>query len=313
MPAKTFEEIVAGLQLSAEEKKVFDNAIAKEPELKKGWLRQDDFSREMNAISSQKKRFTELEAYEAKMKPWADQTYEKLAELKEKGVFDVETGEELWTAQKADLERQIAAAAVAGGDMDPKELEKRVKEIVSASGGVTKEELNAVIQNEARKLAKEEFANEWKAKETDFNQKTIPMVAGFSAATAVMAAKFEKETGEAWTAEKQKELFDLMSKENNFDPFKVGEMLLAPVRDKKAREAEIKAEADKIVKQRLAEMGMPGGGGEDYIPQADGGARPMGALQAALKASGETNGDIDQLIRAKSVEAATALKGEGKF
>jgi hypothetical protein len=313
MAVKTFEELVAGLQLSADEKKVFDNALAKEPELKKGWLRQDEFSREMNEISSKKKRLTELEEYQARMKPWSDTTYAKLAELKEKGVFDVDTGEELWTAQKADLERQIAAAAVAGGDMDPKELEKRVKEIVTASGGVTKDELNALVQSEARKLAKEEFGNEWKARETDFNTKTIPMVAGFSAATAVMAAKYEKEAGEPWTAEKQKELFDLMGKENNFDPFVVGEKMLAPVRDKKAREAEINAEADKRYKQRIAEMGMPGGGGEDYIPQGDGGARPMGALQAALKASGDANGDIDQLIRSKAVEAATALKGEGKF
>lgn len=313
MAAKTFEEVVASLQLSADEKKVFDNAIAKSQDLRDGWLRQDDYGRKMTEITSKQKRLTELEEYEARMKPWSTTTYEKLAELKGKGVFDIDTGEELWTAQKADLERQIAAAAVAGGDMDPKELEKRVKEIVTASGGVTKDELNALVQSEARKLAKEEFGNEWKARETDFNTKTIPMVAGFSAATAVMAAKYEKETGEPWTAEKQKELFDLMGKENNFDPFVVGEKLLAPARDKKARADEIKAEAEKIFKARLAEMGMPGGGNEDYIPQGDGGARPLGALQAALKASGEASGDIDQLIRSKAVEAATSLKSEGKF
>ena len=51
-------------------------------------------------------------------------------------------------------------------------------------------------------------------------------------------------------------------------------------------------------------MGMPGGGNEDFIPQGDGDAR-LGALQTALEESGEDNGDIDQLIRSKAVEAAT--------
>ena len=150
--------------------------------------------------------------------------------------------------------------------MDPKELEKRVKEIVTASGGVTKDELNALVQSEARKLAKEEFGNEWKARETNFNTKTIPMVAGFSAATAVMAAKYEKERGETWTAEKQKELFDLMGKENNFDPFVVGEKLLAPIRDKKARADEIKAEAEKILKARIGRDGNAWWGQRRFHP-----------------------------------------------
>ena len=50
MAVKTFEEIYSGL--SAQEKTLLDNVFAKEPELKGGWLRQDDYSRKQNELKS---------------------------------------------------------------------------------------------------------------------------------------------------------------------------------------------------------------------------------------------------------------------
>lgn len=306
MAVKTFDEIVQGLQLSADEKKLFDSVIAKSTDLKEGWLRQDDYSRKSNELSSEKKKFTEDLEYAEKMKAWADDAVPRYDKLVESGIIDAE-GNELWTTQKSELEKQLqeAKAQSVGGDMDPAELDKRVKEIVKAAGGVTPEELKALITTESKKLATETFQEEWKAKETDFNTKTIPFVTGFSASVAVMANRYEKETGEKWTADKQKELFGMMSAKQNFDAFAFEEDLLKPHREKAARKTEIETEARKLASEMT--RGMAGGGGEDFIPQGD----QKGALQMALEKSSE-GGDFESMIRSKAVEAAKALHQEGK-
>ncbi len=303
MAVKTFEETLA--QLSADERKLLDNTFAKHPELKEGWLRQDDYSRNMNSLKEQKTKLEDDLAYAEKMKDWADRNVPKWDALAEKGIIDKETGDELWTSQKAELERQLdeAKKQLVGGEMDPAELDRRVKEIVTASGGVTKDEMNALIQSEAKKLAKETFAEEWGVKETNFNEKTIPFVAGFSAATAVAAAKYEKETGKPWTADTAKEFFGKMSEEKNFDPYAVIDKFIEPI--KKGKETETEIERLKAENERLkAGRGMPGGGDERAIPQE------KGALQMMLERSAD--GDFESMIKGKAVEAATELIAEGK-
>ena len=303
MAVKTFEEIYA--QLSADERKVIDNVFAKEPELKGGWTRLDDYSRKTQELAQEKKKFeTDLE-YAQRMKAWADDAVPKYDALVAKGIIDKDTGEELWTTQKAELEKQLEEArkAAVGGDMDPAELDKRVREIVKAAGGLTPEELKAVVASQSKQLALETFGEEWTKKEKDFNEKTIPFVGGFSAATAVVAMHFEKETGEPWTADKQKELYALMSQKNNFDPFALEADLLAPARAKKAKDKEIQ---DAIDADRKTRSSMPGGGGEEFIVQGD----QKGALQKALEQSG--GADFETTIKTHAVEAAKALAAEGK-
>jgi hypothetical protein len=80
---------------------------------------------------------------------------------------------------------------------------------------------------------------------------------------------------------------------------------LAPAKEKKTRESEIKAEVDRQVAE--ARKNMPGGGHDDYIPQ-DG---QKGSLQMALERS-QDGGDFESVIKARAVEAAKALTGEGK-
>ena len=187
--------------------------------------------------------------------------------------------------------------------MDPAELDKRVKEIVTASGGVTKDEMNALIQSEAKKLAKETFTEEWKERETKFNSETIPFVSGFSAANTLAAIKYEKETGKPWTRETQIEFNKFMTEQQNFDPYEMGPKFIEPV--KKGKETESELEALKAENARLkAGRGMPGGGSESIIPQE------LGALQQMLKRSEE--GDFESMIKSKAVEAASELIAEGK-
>ena len=307
MAVKSFEEVYG--QLSADEKKLFDSTLTKHPELKEGWLRQDDYSRKTQEIAAQKKDFEEGQAKVAQYDAWYEKVEPRWKGLAEKGIIDEETGEELWTAQKSKLEEELEsakAAALAGADMDPKELDRRVTEIVKANGGVSKEEMSALIQSEAKKLASEVFTEQWSGKEKDFNEKTIPFVAGFSAGTAVVASQFEKETGEAWTKERQAQMFELMAAKKNFDPFAVKEEMIAPFKAKKDQEAEI----ERRVQERLqTTKGMPGSGDEPLIPEAE---KAKGALRQMLDRSAEVEGDIQGLIMGKAREAGAQMRSEGK-
>ena len=202
--------------------------------------------------------------------------------------------------------------------MDPKQLDelvtKKVQEIAKNAGGLTREEATALYAAETKKMVEDGFT----AREAKFNAETIPFVAGFSAGVAVLASRYEQESGEKWTPEKQEELFEVMSKEKNFDALKVEEKFLAPVREKKARVQEVedlaKKRADEILKERGISAGMPGGGGERFIPQPPGGDA-RGLLQKALEDSaGGDKGPVDvrDLVQAGVVEGAKELIESGK-
>ena len=218
MAVKTFEEIYSGL--SAQEKTLLDNVFAKEPELKGGWLRQDDYSRKQNELKSKQSEYEEAVAYKAKMEPWSQEAYDRIHALEEAGVLDPE-GKVLWTDQKAELERQIEEAKTLGEDMDPKQLEAlvtaKVQEIAKNAGGLTREEAAALYASETKKVVEAGFVE----REEKFNKETIPFVAGFSAGVAVLASRYEQESGEKWSTEKQQELFKLMNVEQNFDALKI--------------------------------------------------------------------------------------------
>lgn len=307
MAVKTFEETLASLQLSADEKKIFDSVLAKSPELKEGWLRQDDYSRKSTELQSRQKQFDELSAYEQRMKPWSEKVYAQLGSLQEAGILDDE-GNETWSKTKTQLESELEAArkqALAGGDMKPEEIDARVREIVKAAGGgLTKDEITALYKQEAKSMVEAGF----KAREDDFNQKTIPFIASFSSDVAVLASRYERETGEKWTQEHRNQLFGLMNEAKEFDPLKFEEKLLAPHKAKKDQEELIEAE----VQKRLKKI-MPEGGDERYIPHFDTNGQ-KGALQRMLDDQSKDQPlDIEALVKSKAVEAANSLRGEGKF
>jgi hypothetical protein len=313
MAVKTFEEIYSAL--SAQEKTLIDNLFAKEPELKGGWLRQDDYSRKQNELKSKESVYEEAVAYKRKMEPWAETAYERLHAAEEAGMMDAE-GKVLWTDQKAELEQQLEAAKALGGDMDPKVLDDlvtaKVKEIAkNAGGGLTREEITALYATESKKLVEAGFTE----REAKFNSETIPFVAGFSAGVAVLASHYEQESGEKWNSDKQKELYKLMSDDQNFDAFKVEDKFMAPIRDKKKVEKDIEERAEKIAREKYGVGGMPGGGNERFIPQAPGGDA-RGLLQKALEESaGGDKGpkDVRDLVQEGVIEGAKELVESGKI
>ena len=303
MAVKAFEEVYASL--SAEEKKLLDNTLAKHTDLKEGWLRQDDYSRKLNEFKTKETEFERTKDRNATLETWFEDKVPIWNELAEAGIVDKETGDQLWTKQKADLEAELAKARkeAVGGDMDPAELDKRVRAIVVENGGLSKVELEAVIRAEAKKLAEETFTEQWKQRESDFNTKTIPFVAGFSSGVAVIAGKYEKDTGKSWDAETATKFFDTMSKEQVFDPYKVYEKFVEPMKREKDLEATIEAK----VQERLKKLGVPEGGDDRYIPQSE----EKGALQQMLERSAGAD-DFETMIRAGAVKAAQELKAEGK-
>jgi hypothetical protein len=308
MAVAVFEEIYS--TLSADEKKFLDNIFAKAPELKGGWTRLDDYSRKTQELATKRAEYDEAVTYKEKMEPWAGRIYTALEGAAEKGLFDLDKGEEHFTDKYAELEQQLEAAKL-GGDMDPQKLDElvtaKVKEIAKNAGGLTREETTALYASESKKLIEDGF----KERETKFNTETIPFIAGFAGANAVVAMRFERESGEKWTKEKQDEFYKLMSAEGKFDPLALEDKLMEPVKAKKQREADIEAE----VQKRLADRGMPGGGSERNIPQPFGGDA-KGLLQKALDDSaGGDKGPVDvrDLVREAVVEGAKELRAAGSF
>jgi hypothetical protein len=303
---KTFEETLASL--SGEERKLFDSTLAKHPELKEGWLRQDDYSRHLNEFKAKEKDFEAAKSRKEELEAWAEKNVPIYDSLVEKGIIG-DDGEELWSKQKTELEAKLAEAAkaaVGGHDMKPEEVEAKVREIIKAAGGASKEEYEALVQAESKKIAEQTFKEQWTARETDFNTKTIPMVAGFSAAVTTVAMHYEKETGKPFDKEKRDELFKLMGDKGKFDALEVETDFLAPVRAEKEREQKIEEEVRKRVHAQRGETGS----GEDYIPQPD---APKGALKMMLDRSKEQEGDIASLVGEAAKKAASDLRTEGKF
>lgn len=308
MPTKTFDETIAGLQLSAEEKKLLDNTLTKHPELKDGWLRQDEFSRRQTEIAAKEQGIEAVKTRNTFLEEWGERVVPIWEKAVEEGAFD-EEGKPLWKEQLSKKDQELAearATALAGDDMKPEELDKRVKDIIKAAGGVTSEEEKALRAQESRKIAQEEFSTGWKSKETEFNEKTIPFVNGFATATAVMALKYEKESGESWSREKQIELHKAMEKEQNFDPYVMVDKMIATHRDKKKMDDEV----EKRAQDRLKVLRAESGGNDDYIPQ--GGPKPKGSLQQMLDRSAEKDGDFMATIDRQAKLAGSELREEGK-
>ena len=310
MAVQSFEEILAAAQLSADERKLIDNIKQKVPEFEKGYLRQDDYSRKTQELATERKKLESDIEYAKKMKDWADEKVPIWESLVEQGVIDEES-KPIWPEEKKRMQEALEEAKKAiGGDMDPAELDKRVKAIVAESGlKLTAEEWKNVYATEGQKLVEEQINTRFKAEETKFNENTIPFVSGFSTGVAIQAIKYEQETGKPWTKDNHKELLALMTKEQKFDPYEVGEMYLAPHRQAKATEKEIEKRAQEIADKKLKDMGaMPGGGSEGYIPQG----QARGSLQKMLEESAAAEGDIESLAMAASRKAAGELRAEGK-
>lgn len=308
MPAQTWEEILQEARLSADEQKLLDNLVKRVPEFKDGRLRQSEFNRLMNDAQRKKKEYDDAIALKDQVNGWWEEKKPIFEALVEAGAID-DDAKPVWPEEKKRLQRELEEAkkaALAGGEMDPAELDKRVREIVKANGGVTQDELKALVASEAQKLSRETFQSEYEKVKAEFNQKTIPFAAGIAAANALAALDYEKTTGEEFTPEKQSELFNLMTKENNMDPRAAMKIFLKPVIEKKNAEAEIERRVQERLDKERQRMGYDPD--QPFIPQEVTGEQQMGSLKRMLQASAEAEGDIEGLVAAASRKAAAELR-----
>jgi hypothetical protein len=311
---QTWEEILAAAQLSADESKLLEKVVQRVPEFKEGRLRQADYSRKSLELQTKEKDYNDAIATKDRVQAWFDQWKPSYDELLEAGAIDEES-KPLWPEEKKRLAAELEAAkkaAVAGADMDPAELDKRVREIVTAAGGVTQAELKALVASEAEKLSRETFQTEYEKVKTEMNTKTIPFMAGFSAALSIAANKYEKETGKEFTDEDTKAVFALMEKEKNFNPREVVGLYMKPIVDKKATDAEVDRLAEEKARKMLADRGEAYPEDQPFIPMADRKNQAVGSLKRMLEESAAADGDIESLAMAAGHKAAAELRTEGK-
>lgn len=313
MAEDTLESILGNARLSADERKIFEKALNDNPDLKKGWLRQSDYSRNMNEVTARKKEYDDAVALSARTSAWYERVKPTYDVLREAGAIN-DDDEPVWPTEKQRMAKELEAAkaaAVAGVDMDPAELTRRVEEIVKANGGATQAEVKALLASEGAKLAEEAVNRKYTEFQKEFNEKTIPFNMGMSAANSLAAMDYEKTTGEEFTEEKQKELFAFMTKENNFSPRSAMKLMLEPVRQKKTQAEEVKREATKMAEEMLRARGELA---EDqpFIPLPEKTVQPKGSLQRLMELSSDSDADPTTLIAAAASKAAAELRSEGK-
>ena len=313
MAVQTWEEILEAAQLSADQRQLLDNIVQKVPEFKDGRLRQADYSRQMTELKKKETEYTEALSYNQKMKAWADEKVPIWESLVEAGAIDEES-KPIWPEEKSRLQKELEEArkAAVGGEMDPAELDKRVKEIVAASGmSLSAEQYKNLYASEGKKLVEETINTKYTEFETKFNNERVPMLGGFAASVALAALEYERETGKKFTKEVRNDFYAAMTKEQNFDAQDVMERYIEPLVREKKTAAEIERlateRADKIIAER---GGMPGGGSEGHFPTGE----ARGSLQKMLEQSAkEGEGDVESLAMAAARTAAAELRASGKF
>lgn len=310
---QTWEEILAAAQLSADESKLIDKIVQRVPEFKDGRLRQSDYSRQSTELQGRKKEYDDAVALNDRTQEWYQRVKPTWDTLVSAGAVD-DDGEPVWPTEKTRMAKELAdakAAALAGVDMDPAELTRRVEEIVKANGGVTQAEMKALVASEASKMAEEAVGRKYTEFQKEFNEKTIPFNMGMTAANSLAALDYEKVTGEEFTEDKQKELFTLMTKENNFNPRAVMKLMLEPVKQKKATEDEIDRRANEKAAKMLRDRGELADD-QPFIPIPEKTVQPKGSLQKLMDLSTDEEADPATLIAAASRKAAAELRAEGK-
>jgi hypothetical protein len=264
-------------------------------------------------LKAQEKEYTEALDYNQKMKVWADEKVPIWESLVAAGVIDEES-KPIWPEEKSKLQLELEEArkaALTGGEMNAEELDKRVKEIVAQSGlTLNAEQYKNLYASEGKKLVEETIQAKYEEFEKNFNEKTIPFTTGFATSMAIMASRYEKETGKEFTDDDQKAVFDLMTKEKDFNPRSAVTKYMAPIVNEKKTAAEVERLAEERAAKIIAERGgLPGGGSEGSYPTGD----ARGSLQKMLEESAAAEGDVESLAMAAGRKAAAELRSAGKF
>jgi hypothetical protein len=306
--AQTWEEILQEARLSADESKLLDNIVKRVPEFKDGRMRQADYSRAQTELQKKQREYDEAIQLKGQVQEWWEEKKPIWQGLIDAGAID-EDSQPIWPKERERLKKELEdakKAAVAGADVDPAELDKRIRDIVKSNGGVTQDELNALVKSEAAKLAAETFDSKYTEVKKEMNEKTIPFITGFSVEMNLAVQKYQKETGEEWTTDKTKEVFQYMTKENNFNPIDAVAKWSEPV----VKEKKAEADRERWYQERKAKEDAERGDrthSDTFLDQDFSGGPKKGAIAAMLEESKDGD-DIESAVFAAGRRAAAELR-----
>jgi hypothetical protein len=275
-------------------KALFEKNAKLAQEVKDGRLRQSDYDRFLNENKQRLK-------YADDMKKWADTNVPKHEKLT-KDFADLEALNRDLETKVTDYRDQLAKAA-AGGDVDEATLSARIETRVKELGYVPKAEMEAIIRQEAGKLADEKVKTEVEARTNTFLTQTWPAVQAINQAVIMKSFSHMKEFGEPLNDDDVTAISKIMTERNLQDPRKAYDIWIEPKRTAKTIEAEV----EKRVQAKLSESaGFPGVSGQPMMELGPVQLKHAGKIPELPE--GTKLGD-----NAAAMAAAAELRSESKF
>jgi hypothetical protein len=250
MPLDAALEELLGTITDESDRTVLRTQLEKHEPLRKGYLRQAEFSRKMNDVDEELKqgRVYKIE-------------YERVKDIANKNVDFYETEKAKADRLEAELTAATAKAASVAG-IDVNDLETKVAAKILANPHLSQAGIAALIATEATKL-QQAFFNE-----------TLPNTMTWVSDMARVERRFEKEWGEEID---RKAFSKFMVDEKIAEPEKALESFTAARRQEKAIE-QAKKDAVAAHLKSTANEGMPGTGAPPY-------SGPVGPVQAKIQAA----------------------------
>lgn len=263
-------------------------------ELKDGRLRQSDYSKFMNEKKS------ELE-YAGKMRTWADENVPKHTQL----VKDYETLDntrKTLEQQVNDYREQVTKFQSGELNVDEAALDARVEQRVKALGYVTRADMDAIVKQEATKLAKEESLSAVKEATTKFLTETWPAAQAINSAIIMKSFEHLQEFGKPLNDDDLKGISAMMTERNIVDPRKAYDEWISPKRN----EVKVNAEVERRVAEEVSKRaGFPGVSG---VPTSEMGPMQQKAAGVLPELPGGVLGD-----NSAAMAAAKEFRSEGKY
>lgn len=270
---------------------IFETSPKLQEVIKEGTLRQSDYSRKSAEVQSEQKKWKEWYDGNVKKHETLRTEYDTL-----KGQFDT-TRTELEKIRSGEL------------DVDEATLNAKVDARLNSLGDryVSKSELNAIIQQEAAKLAGDTARTEVQAQTTKFLTETWPAATEILASLMEASYSHREEFGKPLSRDDRKAIGELMKERNIMDPMKAYDEWIGP----KRTEAKIKKEVDEGVAKGIDEFKKTHTGNEGFPGVT--GVPELGPVQMARA------GKVPQLPENYSIgdgsaaaAAAAEIRAEGK-
>lgn len=222
-------------------KEFFETSPALQTAIKDGTLRQSDYSR----------KSAEVQAEQRKWKEWYEGNVTKHQTLRTD--YDRLNGE--LTSTREEIEKLRSGEL----DVDEATLNAKVDARLKSLGDsyVSKTELNAIIAQEASKLATEAAKTEMQAQSTKFLTETWPAATEILASLMEASYSHREEFGKPLTREDRQAIGALMKEQNIMDPQEAYKRWVSPQRTEVEIKKKVDAGIEEYKKTHTGNEGFP--------------------------------------------------------